>query len=347
MKGALDNGRCFLSFDKRRFCMNPYMKNPTVFCGEKSVRDFLNPANYPAPPLVEVSGLWNFCKENGIQVHASCPSFQNGTIKLLAAYNMLQEAENAGMLDEIKGLVESTSGNMGCALGRIGKHFGIKTVKVIVPSDVAPGRLEALRMAGVEIEFVKSGAIARAKEYAQKGYLHLNQYGNKHNPEAVKKWLAPRIWGQTRGKITVFCSAMGTCGTMIGTSDFLKAKNKKIAILGIHLEKDEAVPGIRTLARLAEVSLPWERHVDYLVGVKAKESYKNSVMLCRAAGLDAGPSSGSAASGLMAWLYKTWKSNELDNFRNENGLVVAVFVCPDGPQAYIDKYSTFLDPMDF
>ena len=116
-----------------------------------------------------------------------------------------------------------------------------------------------------------------------------------------------------------------------------------MTVVGVYCLPNNAIPGVRSIERLAEISFDWESEVPNRVGVGTKESYKKSLDLCRA-GLMAGPSSGFALAGLLRFLEE---QRSLDQFRNSDGEIVAVVVCCDTPFPYLDKYSTILDPTDF
>ena len=314
-----------------------------VFSGPDSIKDFLHPENQ-ITPMVELPAVLNPFLKDGVHIFAKCEYLRPLlNIKSLQVLGMLKDAQNQGMLTGVHTLVENTSGNTGFSLGVIAKVFGIPNVKLVVPYDIAPGKIEMLRIAGTQIEPCKTGGIQKAREMgAHDGFLNLDQYANPANPQAIERWIAPQIWRQTGGKISVFCAGLGTTGTIIGVAQFLKRVKSKALIVGVNLAPDHAVPGVRTLKRLEESSLDWGLLVDYRVEMEAKESYKKSLELCRL-GIVAGPSSGFALAGLLKFL----SQHDSNLHRNEDGEVVAVFICPDTPFPYLDKYSTYLDPEDF
>lgn len=323
-----------------------------VFKGENAVRDFLDPDNNPMIPLVEIPQKLNPFTEEGVRIFAKTAyMLPLLNIKSLPALNMLSIAESWDMFNDTKILVENSSGNTGFSLAITAKLFGIKNVVVIVPYDVAPGKLEMLRIAGAEVRFNKGppeelrGIDLARKIGDEKGFLNLDQYKNEANPAAYEKWLAPQIWKQTDGKISVFCAGLGTTGTLIGTKRYLEKVRSKAKIIGVNLLENNAIPGVRTMAKLEEISFDWQRYVDFKVEIGTKESYKKSLELCRS-GLIAGPSSGFTLAGLIKF-FNTFDASNLDSLRNSDGEIMAVFVCPDTPFPYLDKYSTILDPEDF
>lgn len=322
--------------------------NLQFFSGPEAIKGFLNPDNHSFTPLIELPENINPFARDNVHIYAKCEYLRPLlNIKSLQVFSMLQDAQSRGLLSGVQTLVENTSGNTGFSLGIIAKIFGILTVKTIVPIDIAPGKLEILRLAGVEFELCKTGGINKAKELGrQKGFFNLDQYGNEANPSAMEKWSAPQIWEQTQGKITVFCAGLGTTGTIIGGGRFLKKKKSKTKIVGVILTPENAVPGVRTREKLKEISLDWESKIDYCVEIDTKESYKKSLALCRS-GLIAGPSSGFALAGLIRFLKSQKEEGKLDDLRNKDGEVVAVFICTDTPFPYLEKYSTHLEPTDF
>ncbi len=323
-----------------------------VFEGPNALRDFLNPDNHRELPLVELPARLNPFRENDVRIFAKLmyllPLLN---IKSLTAINMLLEAEAAGDLEGVETLVESSSGNTAFALGILAEHFGISRVVAMVPWDLAPGKLDLLRLCGVEPRFVRDtgrspSGIAQAREIGgQPGWVNLAQYENDANPRAFEKWLAPEMWEQTGGRLTVFVAGLGTTGTLVGASRFFRTNATGVTVVGAMCDPDSAVPGLRSERALGEIAFPWRAAMDGVVEVGTKESFKRSLELCRC-GILAGPSSGLALAGLLKFL-EGRKDSGLDSLRNRDGEVLATFVCADSPLPYLDKYSTHLDPSDF
>jgi cysteine synthase len=328
-------------------------ENQNVFAGKDAIKKFLNPDLHPSLPLVELPEALNPFLKDDVHIFAKLMYFLPLlNIKSLPALNMLLEAEKSGKLKDVHTIVENSSGNTAFSLGIVAPIFGIKNVNAIVPFDIAPGKLELLRLAGVkpmlnkDVEGEPTG-IKKAKEMGkQLGFFNPGQYENEANPESMEKWLAPQIWKQTKGKISVFCAGLGTTGTILGTSRYLKKKSAGLTVVGVNCEPEAAIPGVRTLKRLGEISFGWKNIISHRVEAGTKESYKKSLSLCRL-GLMAGPSSGFALAGLLKFLEQQKADSALDRLRNKGGKVVAVFICPDTPFPYLDKYSTHLDPSDF
>jgi cysteine synthase len=324
-----------------------------VFEGPNAIRDFLNPANNPAIPLVELPDSLNPFRAQNVRIFGKLmyllPLL---SIKSLPAIRMLADAEAAGDLKGVDAIVESSSGNTAFALGVVAPQFGIRRVVAVVPWDIAPGKLELLRLCGVEPKLVKDGpgepsGIAQAREGGrQPGWFNPGQYDNDSNPRAFETWVAPEIWAQTEGRLTVFATGLGTTGTLLGASRAFPRTNPRVTLVGVICAPGNAVPGVRSEARLREIAFPWRTTADAIVEVETRESFKHSLALCRN-GMMGGPSSGFALVGLLKFLQARAADSTLDALRNEDGEVFATFICADTPLPYLDKYSTHLDPSDF
>lgn len=316
-----------------------------VFCGRDAIRRFLDPDFNPPLPLVELPEWLNPFENQRVRIFAKLmyllPLLN---LKSLPALNMLREASDK--LDGVHTLVENSSGNTAFSLAIVARLFGIRSTRAIVPADIAPGKVELLRLAGADVRFASSdeSGISLAKRMGERsGYLNLGQYSNPANIAAHAKWTAQQIWEQTEGKITVYCAGLGTTGTALGAVQFFREKASGATVVGVYCLPESAVPGVRSLERLEDVAFDWRSETPYQVGAGTSESYKRSLDLCRA-GLMAGPSSGFALAGLLRFL---GNQTDLDQFRNSDGDVVAAFVCCDTPFPYLDKYSTILGPADF
>lgn len=313
----------------------------------------MNPENHRELPLVELPDRLNPFRKQDVRIFGKLmyllPLL---SIKSLTAINMLLEAEAAGDLEGVEALIESSSGNTAFALGVLAELFGIQRVVAMVPWDIAPGKLELLRLCGVEPRLVREtdrqpSGIAQAREAGkQPGWFNPAQYENDANPRAFEKWFAPEIWGQTDGKLTVFATGLGTTGTLIGASRFFRRTTPRVTLVGAICGPNSAVPGVRSERSLREIAFPWRETADFIVEVETRESFKKSLELCRA-GLMGGPSSGFALAGLLKFLQSREAASGLDALRNEDGEVIAAFICADTPLPYLDKYSTHLDPADF
>jgi cysteine synthase len=311
-----------------------------VFAGLNALLDFLDPGKHPPTPLVELPPALNPYHGQKVRVFMKLlfmtPIFN---AKLLASRNLFDAAKLSGRLGGVHTLVENSSGNKILADAFLARLFGMSKVVAIVPHDIPPDKQHLLELFGVECR-KDLGGIAKARELGKEsGYWNPDQYRDEGNPGGSVRWLAPQLWHQTRGEITVFCAGLGTGGTMIGVSKCLKALSPHATMVGV-VPTTNDVPGTRTVGRLEEVDQPWRDSIDKLHMVGANEAYYQSLRLC-GRGILAGPSSGMALEGLYKHLSRTTHT-DLDKMRNANGEVVAVVACPDSCMLYLDKYSTRL-----
>jgi len=323
-----------------------------VFAGPSAVRDFLNPENNPPIPLVELPPELNPFQQQGVRIFAKLmyllPLLN---IKSLPALNMLMQAHASGNLDGVHTLIENSSGNTAFSLAVMARTFGLTGMDAVVPWDIAPGKLDLLRLSGASPRLKRDApnepsGIAQARTMGkQPGFFNPAQYENEANPAASERWIAPEIWKQTDGKLTVFAAGIGTAGTLVGASRYFRKTCSKVAIVGAICSPQSAVPGVRSEARLREIAFEWRKAADAIIEVATKESFKHSLDLLRA-GFMAGPSSGFALAGLLKFLESS-QGAKLDALRNDDGQVLATFICCDTPLPYLDKYSTHLDAADF
>ncbi len=327
-----------------------------VFAGPDAVKNFLNPDYNPPLPLVEIPDQLNPFRKDEVRVFAKLMNFLPlANVKSLPAYNMLLEKEKE--LKGTKSLIENSSGNTVFSLAVIGRIFDIPKTEAIVSHEVTWGKLQLLRLFGTEIMVNeepicpdpadRESGIYKAKQIGKrKGWFNPGQYDNEANPKAHEKWTGPQIWEQTEGKITIFCSGLGTTGTIVGTGKYLKKQSPKVTTIGVARLPNNPVPGVRTPNLLRQIAFDWKRSTDHIEEVGTKESFKKSLELCRA-GIVTGPSSGFALQGLFQFIAKQKENGGLENLKNKDGEVVAVFICPDSPFPYLDEYFEFLDESHF
>lgn len=327
-------------------------RQQNVFAGSNAMREFLQPANSTPTSLVELPNTLNPFLGDKVHIFAKnmflMPLLN---IKQLVAFNLLETAQTDGELEGVHTLVENSSGNMVLGLAVLAPYFGISHVVAVLSRDIAPNKLEILRLFGVDIEFSDAApkgmnGIAYAKKLGQQdGWLNLAQYENDANPVSYEKYLAPQLWEQTGGELTIFCAGLGTSGTVIGTARYLKKQSPTMTVVGV-LPAHDSVPGVRSEIRIKESSLSWEKALDYKVEVKTKDAFTRSFEMCRL-GILAGPSGGMALAGLLDFLKEQKDAGTLDKFRNASGEVVAAFINPDSMLPYLEKYSTYLGTKDF
>ena len=173
-----------------------------------------------------------------------------GSVKDRPAYSMIKHAELRGEIKPGDTLIEATSGNTGIALAMVAAMKGYRLI-LIMPENQSLERRQTMRAFGAELILTsKEGSMELARDTALKLQsegkgIVLDQFGNPDNPRAHYEGTGPEIWRDTEHKITHFISSMGTTGTIMGVSSYLKEKNPAIQIIGIQPDKDSHIPGIR------------------------------------------------------------------------------------------------------
>jgi len=222
-----------------------------------------------------------------------------GSVKDRAAYGMIKGALERGEIKPGDRLVEATSGNTGIALAMIARIMGLN-MTLIMPNNSTRERVLAMEAYGAKVILTPhEKTIEYSRELAEKmategGYYILNQFANTDNYKAHYTTTGPEIWKETNGKITHFVSAMGTTGTIMGVSRYLKEQNQNIQIVGTQPTDGSSIPGIR---RWSPEFLPkiFERErVDRIVDVSETEAREMTRRLAREEGVLAGMSSGGA-----------------------------------------------------
>ena len=222
-----------------------------------------------------------------------------GSVKDRAALNMIREGMEKGSITKKSKLIEATSGNTGIALAMIAGIYGLD-IELVMPENSTKERVQTMRAYGAQVTLTPSDiGIEGARDYAEakvkkEGYMMLNQFANEDNWKAHYKTTGPEIWRDTHGEITHFVSAMGTTGTIMGTSTFLKERNKKIQIVGVQPTDNSSIPGIRKWPEeyLPKIFNP--KKVDQVIEVSTEEAKEMAKRLAKEEGIFSGMSSGGA-----------------------------------------------------
>lgn len=224
-----------------------------------------------------------------------------GSVKDRAALNMVRSAIERGDLKKGTPLIEATSGNTGIALAMIASMLGYE-IELVMPSNSTRERTLTMEAFGAKVTLLEGIELCRdyAEEKAAKGESFLlNQFANPDNYLAHYKTTGPELWRDSDHKITHFVSSMGTTGTVMGCSRFLKEQNPNIQIIGCQPTEDSSIPGIR---RWPEAYLPKifePSRVDRIMDISESEATEMSRKLAKSEGIFAGMSSGGAASAAI------------------------------------------------
>ncbi|MCF7989904.1 MAG: cysteine synthase CysM [Thiohalocapsa sp.] len=227
-----------------------------------------------------------------------------GSVKDRAALSMIRRAEARGSIRPGDTLIEATSGNTGIALAMAAAIKGYRML-LIMPEHMSIERRQAMAAYGAEIRLTPregsmEAAIDLARELEAQGVgIRLDQFSNQDNPLAHYETTGPEIWRDTGGRVTHFVSSMGTTGTIMGTSRFLKERNPAVQIVGVQPEEGASIPGIR---RWPEAYLPEiydASRVDRIIDVSQGEAEDTMRALAAREGIFAGVSSGGAAAAAL------------------------------------------------
>lgn len=246
-----------------------------------------------------------------------------GSVKDRPAYSMILRAEQRGQIKPGDTLIEATSGNTGIALAMVAAMRGYKMV-LVMPENQSIERRQSMKAYGAELVLTpKDGSMELARDVAMKLQAEgegivLDQFGNSDNPLAHYEGTGPEIWRDTAGKVTHFVSSMGTTGTIMGTSRYLKEQSPDIQIIGVQPEEGAQIPGIRKWPEEYMPSIFDAKRIDELRYVSQKHAEDTTRKLANTEGIFAGISSGGA-------LYTA-----LQLSKEVNNAVIVTIVCDRG-----------------
>ena len=269
-------------------------------------------------PLVRLQRLAPESAQALVKLEGHNPA---SSVKDRAALYMINEAESAGHIMPGDTLIEATSGNTGIALAMVAAIRGYR-MRLIMPDNLSVERRAAMKAYGAELILVDNGMegardLAHNMEARGEGKI-LNQFANSNNPLAHFSGTGPEIWRDTHGEVTHFVSAMGTTGTIMGTSKYLKAQNPDVQIVGLQPSEGSQIAGIR---RWPEAYLPTiyePERVDQILDITQAEAEDMTRRLAAEEGIFCGASAGGAVVGAL----KVAEANP--------GSVVVTIICDRG-----------------
>lgn len=275
-------------------------------------------------PLVEIQKL---SPNPQVKLYAKLEgSNPGGSVKDRAALNMIRSAIDRGDIKKGTRLIEATSGNTGIALAMIARLFDLE-IELVMPLNSTRERTLTMEAYGAQVTLLESIEICR--DYAEEkgkmeGYFLLNQFANPDNYLAHYKTTGPEIWSATEHKITHFVSSMGTTGSIMGNSMFLKEQNPAIQIVGCQPTEGSSIPGIRRWPAAYMPKIFDASRVDRVIDVSEQNATEMTRQLAKVEGIFAGMSSGGA-------LYASIKlAKEL-----ESGVIV--FIACDRGDRYLSS----------
>jgi cysteine synthase B len=246
-----------------------------------------------------------------------------GSVKDRPALRMINHAEQRGQIKPGDTLIEATSGNTGIALAMAAAIKGYRMV-LIMPEHMSQERKLAMSAYGAElVEVSQDGGMERARDLALEMQAAgegtvLDQFANLDNPLSHYEGTGPEIWQQTAGKITHFVSSMGTTGTIMGVSRFLKEQNPAIEVIGLQPLEGSSIPGIRRWPQQYLPSIYQQQRVDRVIDIDQQQAEQTMRDLAAREGIFCGVSSGGAVAGALQLSAET-----------ENAVIVAI-ICDRG-----------------
>lgn len=246
-----------------------------------------------------------------------------GSVKDRPAYYMIKNAAERGDIKPGDTLIEATSGNTGIALAMVAAMQGYK-MRLLMPENMSEERRTVMRAYGAEIVSIPvsegiEGARDRAAEMGKRGEGYVfNQFGNPDNPLAHYETTGPEIWNDTQGKVTHFVSSMGTTGTIMGVSRYLKEQNPSVQVVGVQPAGESKIPGIRRWPQAYLPKIFEAKRVDQTINVEAEDAEDTMRRLATEEGIFGGPSSGGAV----------WSALQLS--QTLENAVITVIICDRG-----------------
>lgn len=250
-------------------------------------------------PLVEIQHLNPYPNVN---IYAKLEGNNpGGSVKDRAALNMIQSAMERGDIKKGTKLIEATSGNTGIALAMIAGFYNLE-IELVMPSNSTKERTLTMEAFGAQVTLLES--IEECRDYAEQkgtdaGYFLVDQFSNEDNYKSHYKSTGPEIWRDTGEKITHFVSSMGTTGSIMGCSMFLKEQDPNIQIIGCQPTEESSIPGIRRWPKEYLPKIYDPKRVDRIIDVSQEQATDNARQLARKEGIFVGMSSGGAFAAAL------------------------------------------------
>ncbi len=275
-------------------------------------------------PLVELSVL---NQNPNVRLYGKLEGHNpGGSVKDRAAYGLIKGGIDSGLIQPDSKLIEATSGNTGIALAMIARLMNLE-IEIVMPENSTRERVLTMRAFGATVTLTPAdGGMEAAIDYARakvekEGFVMLDQFGNQNNPNMHYKTTGPEIYRDTNGEVTHFVSSMGTTGTIMGVSTYLKEQNSAIQIVGVQPEDGAKIPGIRKWPTEYLPKIFDSSRIDKIIEVSEEEAKATAKRLAREEGVFSGMSSGGAVAAALKLIPTL-----------EKGIVVCI-ICDRG-----DKY---------
>ena len=253
-------------------------------------------------PLIE---LQHIPRKKNVKIYGKLEGNNpGGSVKDRAAYGMISAALERGDIKRGDRLIEATSGNTGIALAMIAQTMGLH-MTLLMPEKATRERILAMKAYGADVILTPGDkTIEYSRELAEKmaaeeGYFMLNQFANPDNYRMHYRTTGPEIWNDTNGKVTHFVSAMGTTGTIMGVSRYLKEMKPDIQIVGTQPTEGSSIPGIRRWSPEFLPKIFEPEHVDRVIDVSEQEATELARRLAKEEGILSGMSSGGALTAAL------------------------------------------------
>jgi len=265
-------------------------------------------------PIVRINKL---NPNPNVNIYAKLEGFNpTGSIKDRIALKMIEQAEKDGKLRKGRTIIEPTSGNTGIALAMIGAVKGYE-VEIVMSSAVSIERQKMIKAFGAKVTLTDSklgtdGAIIKAKELVKKypeKYCMPDQFSNEYNKIAHYKTTADEIWKQMNGKIDYFVSALGTSGTIMGVSNYLKEKNPNIRIVSAHPVKGHYIQGLKNMEEAIVPAIYDPSKIDETIMIETEKAFEMTRQIVKKEGIFVGMSSGAAMLAAIEIAKKIEKGN--------------------------------------